>query len=86
MASRVVQRVPPVYPDAARLARIQGTVQLSVIIGPDGRVQAVQFVSGPAMLAQAATDAVSQWVYEPVMVNGKPATVQTTASVNFVLQ
>ena len=76
MASRLIQRVPPEYPSAARLARIQGAVQLSVIVGPDGRVQNVQLVSGPAMLAQAAIEAVLQWVYQPMMLNGQPATVQ----------
>ena len=42
MDKRVVQRVPPVYPSTARTARVQGTVQVSIIIGPDGRVQDVQ--------------------------------------------
>ena len=37
------------------------------------------------MLAQAAADAVKQWVYQPFLLNGQPVTVQTTAIVNFVL-
>ena len=45
----------------------------------------MQFASGPAMLAQAAADAVKQWVYQPFLLNGQPVTVQTTAIVNFVL-
>ena len=37
------------------------------------------------MLAKAATDAIAQWVYQPFLLNGQPVTVQTTATVNFVL-
>jgi TonB family protein len=86
MDSRVLQRVPPVYPANARAARIQGTVQLTVTIGPDGRVQDVQPLSGPALLTQAATQAVAQWVYQPFLLNGQPVSVQTTANVNFALE
>jgi TonB family protein len=86
MESRVVQRIPPVYPANARTARVQGTVQLSVTIGPDGRVQDVQALSGPAMLTQAAVQAVAQWVYQPFLLNGQAVSVQTTADVNFVLE
>ena len=86
MESRVVERVPPVYPANARIARVQGAVQLSVTIAPDGRVQNAQILSGPALLTQAAVEAVSQWVFEPMRVNGQPVAVQTTVVVNFVLQ
>jgi TonB family protein len=86
MDSRVVQRVAPVYPPNARTARVQGAVQLSVTVGPDGRVQDVQPLSGPALLTQAAIQAVAQWVYQPFLLNGQPVTVQTTANVNFVLE
>jgi protein TonB len=61
-------------------------VELNLTIGPDGKVQNVQVVSGPAMLMQAAIEAVAQWVYQPFLLNGQPVTVQTTATVNFGLQ
>ena len=86
MDSRVVQRVPPAYPPTARTARVQGTVQVSLTIGPDGRVQDVQPLSGPGLLTQAAIQAVAQWVYQPFLLNGQPVSVQTTANVNFALE
>lgn len=88
MSSRIVSRVPPEYPSAAKLARIQGAVQVGITIGPDGKVQNMQLNSnaGPAMLVKAASDAVAQWVYQPFLLNGQPVTVQTTATVNFVLE
>jgi len=86
MESRIVQRIPPVYPSVARAARVQGAVQLAITVGPDGRVQNVQVVSGPALLTQAAIESVTQWIYQPFLLNGQPVSVQTTANVNFVLQ
>jgi TonB family protein len=85
MRLRIVSRAFPAYPSVAKLARVQGSVTFSVIVGPDGKVQNVQFVSGPAMLAKEASDAVAQYVYQPYLLNGQPVTVQTTATVNFVL-
>jgi len=85
MESRIVQRVPPEYPANAKTARIQGTVEVGIVVGPDGKVQNVGVISGPAMLAQAALDAVSQWVYQPFMLNGQPVAVNSTVQVNFTL-
>jgi protein TonB len=61
-------------------------VQINLLVGPDGKVQNLQAVSGPAMLTQAAMEAVRQWVYQPFLLNGQPVAVQTTTTVNFVLQ
>jgi len=85
MESRIVQRVPPEYPANAKTARIQGTVELGIVVGPDGRVQNAGVISGPALLTKAAVDAVSQWVYQPFMLNGQPVAVNSTVLVNFAL-
>ena len=45
----------------------------------------MQAISGPALLTQAAMEAVAQWVYEPYKLNGQPVSLQTTTTVNFVL-
>ena len=42
-------------------------------------------LEGPAILIPAATDAVRQWVYQPVQLNGQPTAVVTTIEVNFTL-
>ena len=54
-------------------------------IGKDGRVQNMTLVSGDPVLAQAAKDAVQQWVYRPTLLNGNPVEVVTTVDVNFTL-
>jgi TonB family protein len=84
-AANVIQKVAPVYPPEAKQEHIQGTVQLSVDIGADGRVEHVEPVSGPPLLVQASIDAVLQWAYKPTLLNGQPVGVTTTVDVNFTL-
>jgi TonB family protein len=84
-ANNLIRKVTPVYPVDAKAARIQGTVQLNATIASDGTVQDLQVISGHPLLAQAALDAVRQWVYRPTLLNGAPVTVVTTIDVNFTL-
>jgi protein TonB len=43
----------------------------------------VSVIWGNPILAQAAVDAVRQWRYKPVLLNGKPTVAVTEASINF---
>jgi TonB family protein len=83
MQQRIVYQVPPEYPESARQARVQGTVVLDTVVNPDGAVAQMKVVSGPEILSQAAMDAVRWWRYEPYLVNGRPATVETTVAIDF---
>ncbi len=40
---------------------------------------------GPALLIKSATDAVSQWRYQPTLLNGIPVEVETPIDVVFTL-
>ena len=81
----LLHRVEPVYPEAARQQGIQGGVAMDVHIGQDGSVQGVTVVSGPPLLAQAATAAVKQWRFKPLVMSGRPAERQTRIILNFRL-
>lgn len=81
----LIHKVMPVYPEAARTARIQGVVVLHAQISKDGKIEHLQVVSGPAMLQPAAIHAVRQWRYKPYVLNGQPVEVDTVISVNFKL-
>ena len=85
MQQRIRHLVPPEYPEDARQAGVQGTVVLNAVVNPQGAVTGVKFVSGPEQLSPAAIDAVRWWRYEPYLVNGEPATVETTVAVDFRL-
>ena len=77
----------PLYPEAARRARIQGVVVLECIIGKTGVVQDVKVLRGlPLGLTESATDAVKKWRFEPSTLNGKPVEVLYILTVRFNLQ
>ncbi len=75
----------PQYPPLARSARVQGTVEFSVTIGPDGHVESMQLIRGHPLLVNAAKEAVQQWTYRPTLLNGNPVSVTTDVLVPFVL-
>jgi len=83
--TNLIHKVDPAYPAIAKVAKIQGAIVLHVIIGKDGAVNEVQFVSGPPLLMKAAIDAVKQWRYKPTLLNGQPVEVDTTVTVIFRL-
>jgi protein TonB len=58
-------------------------VTLQAMIAKDGSVRNVKIISGPALLARAAQDAVRQWKYKPYTLNGDPVEVQTEVNINF---
>jgi protein TonB len=84
-AARLVHRVVPMYPPLARQAHVQGTVELTAVIGKDGRISELHLVSGNPLLVQAAMDAVKQWRYTPTYLNDAPVEVSTNISVIFTL-
>lgn len=83
--AKLVKSSPPVYPVLARRARIEGTVRLQAVIAKDGSVHKVEVISGHAVLAHAATEAVQQWRYKPTELNGQPVEVVTNIDVVFKL-
>ena len=84
-AAKLITQIAAAYPPLAKQARISGTVELSAIIGKDGRMQELKVVGGHPLLVQSAMDAVKKWVYRPTMLNGEPVEVATTIDVNFTL-
>lgn len=81
----LVTSPPPVYPDIAREAGIDGTVRLRVLVGRDGHVLDVHVDRSVAMLDQAAQDAVRRWVFKPALTNGRPVAVWVAIPVRFTL-
>jgi TonB family protein len=85
-AAALIHQVVPVYPQLAKQAHISGTVTLHCIIGKDGSVEQVEYISGPPLLMKSAIDAVREWTYRPTLLNGEAVEVDTTVSVVFTLQ
>jgi TonB family protein len=80
-----IVNVPPVYPQEAQDAKIQGVVILEVIVGEDGSVTDVEVLRSIPQLDAAAVEAVKQWRYQPTLLNGVATLVRMTVTVNFTL-
>jgi len=82
-APALLKRVEPVYPAIAQLAAIDGIVILDAIVDEHGRIQSVKVLRGHPLLSRAASDAVQQWEYEPLKLNGTPTAFELTVSLWF---
>lgn len=83
MERLLIHKTEPVYPEAARRAKVQGVVVVQTIIGQNGSVLQASPVGGPVELADAAADAVRWWRFEPYRVHGEAVEVETTVAVEF---
>ncbi|MGB8261809.1 MAG: energy transducer TonB, partial [Terracidiphilus sp.] len=81
----ILQKTTPIYPPIAKAARVSGTVVLQATISKSGAIENLRVISGPAMLQQAALDAVKTWRYRPYLLNNEPVEVETTVNVIFTL-
>jgi periplasmic protein TonB len=85
VSGMIIVKTLPQYPRIAVVTRTQGIVVLAAVISRNGAIENLRVVSGPAMLQQAALEAVSTWRYRPYLLNGQPVDVETTINVVFKL-
>ena len=84
--SKLIHQVAPNYPPDLKLARVQGTAVVEASIDADGNVREPYLsASTGTQLDDAAIDAIRQWKYEPLRIDGVPYTVETTITVVFTL-
>jgi len=85
-AAAVLSRVDPVYPDLARRAGIEGTVELEVSIDAAGKVADVEVVRGlPLGMSDAAADAVRRWSFRPARTAAGPVASRKTIRIRFIV-
>jgi protein TonB len=85
LEGQLISRVEPQYPFIAVETKTEGEVRLHAIISRDGRITALEVVSGSPLLVKAALEAVRQWRYRPTLLNGEPVEVDTSITVIFHL-
>lgn len=83
---RVVRKTAPEYTDAARQAKLEGSVGLRMIVNADGEPEDV-YVMRPLGLGldQEAVAAVRNWRFAPGMKDGRMVSVVTDVDVPFHL-
>jgi TonB family protein len=85
LSSHPVKIVRPVYPELAKETRVQGRVSLVCLVSKDGNVKSIEVKAGHPLLLKAATDAVSQWKFKPLLLNGEAVEFEAPVNVDFQL-
>jgi TonB family protein len=78
-----VSRPAPEMPPVAKQLKLQGAVELDVLIDEAGSVEKTDLVRGNPVLAKAAQDGVKRWKFKPFKDGDKATKVITTLSFNF---
>ena len=76
----------PFYPLLAQHMNVQGSVVLKAVIGADGIIEDLHILSGPAILAAAAQQAVREWHFKPMLRDGQPVETMAKIVVNFSIR
>jgi protein TonB len=78
--------VEPEYPGVAVSAKVSGMVILEATVNESGAVTDLRVLRSIPLLDKAAVKAVSQWRYQPLMLNGMPVPFIVTVTVTFSLR
>ena len=83
---QLLRRVPPVYPEQAKMFRLQGKVILDATVMEDGSVRDPKVVQGEPVLARSAVEAVKRnGAISRSCFDGKPVKTETRITVDFRL-
>lgn len=86
-APRTLERRSPDYPDGARLAGLEGYVDVELTVLRDGRTGWIRVVRAEpvGLFEAAALDAVRDWRFDPARAAGEPVECRASTRVRFTL-
>jgi protein TonB len=80
---RLLRQTKPVYPQEAFVKKIEGVVELEVLIDSNGRVHVRRIIHSVPVLDHAAKQTVLQWQFAPAIKNGRPVATIALIPVTF---
>ena len=83
--NNATNKVQPEYPPMARQLKIEGQVELELLVTESGAVEKVNIVSGNPVLTRPAADAVKKWKFAPFTAEGKVVKALVPVSLSFKL-
>ncbi len=82
----LIRKVEPEYSEAARKAKFQGNIVLSVEVDASGQVTNPKVIKGLGLgLDEKALETIRQWKFKPGSKNGKPVAMQVEVEMSFRL-
>ena len=85
MAPERVRYVQPGYPQLAVASHISAIIILEAQVDIRGIVKTLSVLRGHPLFDDAAVEAVKQWRYKPLLLNGEPTEFILTVTVAFNL-
>lgn len=82
---RLIEGPEPVYPRAAREARVEGTLLAKCVITTEGALQRCQIIKSLPFLDEPVLAALAHRRYAPVMFQGRPVNVEYVITLRFEL-
>jgi protein TonB len=82
---KLLRKVQPRYPELAKASRVTAMVILEAEVDTRGYVRTVKVLRGHPLFDQPSIDAVKQWRYQPLLLNGEPTGFILTVTLNFSL-
>jgi periplasmic protein TonB len=83
---KLLRRVEPRYPDLAVASRVSALVILEAEVDTRGYVRTVKVLRGHPLFDAPSLEAVKQWRYQPLLLNGEPTGFILTVTLTFSLQ
>jgi protein TonB len=80
---RPIKITQPKYPPDAFVKKIEGTVEVEILIDSTGHVSQARVIRSIPALDRAALDTVKQWVFSPAIKGGRPVATIASAPVTF---
>jgi protein TonB len=80
---RPIKITKPQYPQEAFVKKIEGIVEVEILIDASGNVARARVVQSIPALDQAALQTVYQWRFSPAIKNGRPVATVARAPVTF---
>jgi protein TonB len=82
----LLRRVEPVYAAIAAASHISGVVILEAVVDVNGSIESVKVLQRRSpLLDNAATEALKQWKYAPLIVAGMPTPFAVRVTFNFLI-
>ena len=86
-APQVASKVDPQYSEEARIAKLSGSVNITLVVDESGEPRNVQALTSPGLGSdEAAIAAVSKWRFKPGEKDGMPVPVSVAVEVSFAFR
>lgn len=80
---RVVKKVAPAFPVAAKQLNVTGTQDVQIVVDEEGNVIDAKVLKGNALFTQSSLAAIKEWKFTPLLKDGQPAKFTTIVTFNY---